>query len=202
LSIFDGEDIPADMLPYKGSNLRKGFTLYMETNLNEKPPSGLSIVILEIVEALAGGPVPDGCEVPEGGDMSALAEECQIGPLKRVFKDCANKEQKARFDMAIPIDGLKLGFAKVCGGRPDGYPVDEENTFRFMTIGLEFEVALMPFSVSISVEVLAEFDLPNGEDKFGRPNTPLTAVAGVRMSITLSITVGRCRLKAVLKRLV
>ena len=196
-----GEDIPAGMLPYKPANLRKKLTLYTETNLNVKPPSGLSIIVLGVVEAMAGGAMPEGCEVPEDGDMSKLAEECQISPLQRVFKDCANKEQKENFDMAIPLGGPNLCFAKTCGSKPEGYPVDEEKTFRFMTIGIDFCSSLSPTNLKLeaAVEVSAEFDLPNGEDKYGRPNAPLVAVASVRLAITLTTTAIELEVQAMMK---
>ena len=49
-----GEDVP-DVLPYKAGNLRKGLNMYTESNLNKTPPKGLTMIIVETLEALSGG---------------------------------------------------------------------------------------------------------------------------------------------------
>jgi hypothetical protein len=89
-----GKDVPEDVLPYKPNNLRKGLSMYTESNLNEKPPSGLTGVIVETLEALAGGKdtsddLPDRCN----DKANEADEECKVSPVQKVFKDCSEKEE-------------------------------------------------------------------------------------------------------------
>ena len=57
-----------------------------------------------------------------------------MNPIQKIFKDCSDKDEMEDFDMAIPLDGLSLCFSKTCGSKPEGYPVDDDKKFRFMTL--------------------------------------------------------------------
>lgn len=188
LRLTVGQDVP-DVLPYEPNNLRKGLNMYTESDLNAKPPSGLAAIIVTTLEALAGGKdnaddLPAKCKDASNADD----EDCKMSPVQKVFRDCSDNEAMSDFDMAIPIDGLSLCFSKTCGSNPDGYPVGDGG-FKFMTFGIDFCSGLNPtsFELSVAVEVFAEFNLPNGEDKYGTPNPPLVAEASVRLAITLSL---------------
>ena len=163
---------------------------------------GLTMIIVETLEALSGGKdnaddLPAKCKEKENEDD----EDCSMNPIQQIFKDCSDKEEMNDFDMAIPLDGLSLCFSKTCGSKPEGYPVDDEKKFRFMTLGIDFCSVWEPtsFSLAVAVEVTAEFDLPNGKDKYGQPNPSIVAQASVSLEIKIDPKQVELTAKAMMK---
>jgi hypothetical protein len=195
LKLNEGLDFPDGLLPYKTSSLKKGISMYMETDLVESPPGPITTVVVKILEALSGGrdnadDLPEMCEK----EINKNHDNCKRSPMQEVFKECSDKNASKEFDMAVPIDGPSICFTKQCGSKPEGYPMGDGG-FKFMTVGLDFCATLIPPAVEAAVEVSAEFYLPNGEDKYGTPLF-ITAEASVKMSISVSITAFELEVKA------